>query len=292
MKPAPFKYHNPTSTAEAVKLLSDYGYDAKILAGGQSLIPTMNFRLAQPAVLIDLNNVDELNYIKATSNGSLRIGAMTRHTQVENSPLIAERAPLLIEAMKHVAHPQIRTRGTLGGSIAHADPAAEMPTVCMALNAKFKLQNASKERWVSAEDFFISLFTTQLEPEDLLVEIEIPAMPANNGWAFQEVARRKGDFALVGVAALISLDKKSVCNSARISFISVTDGTTLAINAANALIGEKPTPEIIEKAAAIAAEKDIAPGDDIHATAEYRTHLAKVLAQRTLTQAFERAGAK
>lgn len=292
MKPAPFKYHNPTTTAEAVKLLSDYGYDAKILAGGQSLIPTMNFRLAQPAVLIDLNNIEELSYIKATSEGGLRIGAMTRHSQVENSPLVAERAPLMIEAMKQVAHPQIRTRGTLGGSIAHADPAAEMPTICMVLNAKFKLRNASKERWVSADNFFISLFTTQLEPEDLLVEIEIPAMPANSGSSFQEVARRKGDFALVGVAVLVSLDKTGVCSDARISFLSVTDGTALAINAANILIGEKPTSEIIEKAAVIAAEKDIAPGDDIHATAAYRTHLAKVLATRALTEAFARAESK
>lgn len=292
MKPAPFKYHNPTTTAEAVKLLSDYGYDAKILAGGQSLIPTMNFRLAQPAVLIDLNNLAELNYIQPTANGGVRIGAMTRHAQIENSLLIAERAPLMIEAMKQVAHPQIRSRGTLGGSIAHADPAAEMPTVCMALNAKFKLQNASKERRVSAEDFFISLFTTQLEPEDLLVEIEIPAMPPKSGGSFQEISRRKGDFALVGVAVIVSLDKNGMCNNARISFLSVTDGTTLAVHAANALIGEKPAPEIIEKAAAIAAEKDITPGDDIHATADYRTHLAKVLATRALTQAFQRAESK
>ncbi len=292
MKPAPFEYLAPATVEEALDLLATHGYDAKILAGGQSLVPTMNFRLAQPAVLIDLNKISSLSYIEPTPAGGVRIGAMTRYITVEKSPLIAERAPLLREALPHIAHPQIRTRGTMGGAIAHADPAAELPAVCVALGAHFKLKRGTQTRTVSAEDFFVGLFATVMEPDEMLLEIELPPLPPRSGWAFTEVARRHGDYALVGVAAGIVLDATGNCADVRLSFLSVGDHAVLAHNAIAALKGHPPTAEAIANAAAIAANDDISPGSDIHATAEYRRHLAKVLAQRALTQAADRASAK
>lgn len=292
MKPAPFEYRAPTTVEEALDLLATHSYDAKILAGGQSLVPTMNFRLAQPAILIDLNKISSLSYIEPTPAGGVRIGAMTRYSAVEKSPLIAERAPLLHEALPHIAHPQIRTRGTMGGAIAHADPAAELPAVCVALDAKFKLQRGTQTRTVPAEDFFVGLFATVMEPDEMLVEIELPPLPPRSGWAFAEVARRHGDYALVGVAAGIVLDAAGNCADVRLSFLSVGDHAVLAHNAIAALKGQAPTADAIANAAAIAASDDISPGSDIHATAEYRRHLAKTLAQRTLTQAAERASVK
>ncbi len=292
MKPAPFEYHAPATVEQALNLLAAHGYDAKILAGGQSLIPTMNFRLAQPGILIDLNNIPALQYIDSTSAGGVRIGAMTRYSAVEHSPLIAERVPLLVETLPHIAHPQIRTRGTVGGAIAHADPAAEMPAVCVALRARFKLRRGSSERWVTAEEFFVGLFATVLASDEMLLEIELPPLPPRSGWSFQEVARRHGDYALAGVAAGIALDAAGNCADVRLSFISVGDHAMPAHNAIAALKRQSPTTEAIAGAAAIAAQEDISPGSDIHATAAYRRHLAKVLAQRALTQAADRASVR
>jgi len=290
MKPAPFKYFAPATVDEALSLLGEYGYDAKALAGGQSLIPTMNFRLAQPAVLVDLNNIPNLNYIDPTADGGLRIGAMTRQRQLERDPLIAERAPLLHETMPHIAHPQIRNRGTYGGTLAHADPAAELPAVSVALRARMKIRNRAGERWVSAEDFFIALFTTALEPEDLLVEIALPPLPPRTGTAFAEVARRHGDYALAGVAAVVTRNEDDTCADARLVFLSVGDGPVMARQAADALRGQPLTPETLRAAAHTAAAEDIEPGSDIHASADFRRHLAEVLARRTLQIAAQRAG--
>ncbi|MCB0316594.1 MAG: FAD binding domain-containing protein, partial [Calditrichaeota bacterium] len=175
MKPAAFDYHAPESLEEALALLNEYGYEAKLLAGGQSLIPTMNFRLARPAVLIDLNRIKELSYIEKNGSG-LRLGAMTRQRALERSELVANHAPLLHETMPFIAHPQIRNRGTIGGNIAHADPASELPAVMWALDGYLKLQSAAGERRVAVQDFFVGMFTTDLEPEEMLTEIEIPAM--------------------------------------------------------------------------------------------------------------------
>jgi carbon-monoxide dehydrogenase medium subunit len=289
MKPAPFEYFAPTTTSEALGYLAQYGYEAKVLAGGQSLIPTMNFRLAQPAVLIDLNRISELFYIRPDSTGGVRIGAMTRESQVEHDRLIAERAPLVHETMPHIAHPQIRNRGTFGGCLAHADPAAELPAVAVALNGRFRLQSQTGERWVNAADFFVGLFTTLLEPAELLVEVALPPMPARSGCAFQEVARRHGDYALVGAAAVVTLDEQNRCERTRLVFLSVGDGPVVAQQAAAALKGQTPTPEAIAAAAEIAASADVDPGSDIHASAAYRRRLVNVLTRRVLTQAFERA---
>jgi carbon-monoxide dehydrogenase medium subunit len=289
MKPAPFKYYAPTTLEEALAHLAEHGYDAKALAGGQSLIPTMNFRLAQPSVLVDLNNIPELFYIHPDENGGLRMGAMTRESQVEHSSLVAERAPLLHETMPHIAHPQIRNRGTVGGTLAHADPAAELPAVNVALNGRFRLRSQAGERWVAADEFFIGFFTTALEPDELLVEIALPPMPARSGWSFLEIARRHGDYALVGVAAVVTLDDKDRCQQARLVFLSVGDGPVEAHRAAETLRGQVPTPEAIRAAAETAARADVDPGSDIHASAEYRRHLVQVLTRRTLEQALERA---
>lgn len=288
MKPAPFEYYAPTTLEAALDHLTEFGYDAKVIAGGQSLIPMMNFRLAQPSVLVDLNRVPDLSYIEAGENGSLRLGAMTRHHQVERDPLIRERAPLIHAAMPGIATPQIRSRGTFGGSIAHADPAAELTTLSVALDGQFRVQGRGGERWVPANDFFLGMFTTVLEPDELLVEINFPPMPPRTGWAMQEVARRVGDFALVGVAAVVTLDEKDRCDRARIVLFSVGDSPVEAHQAVEALKGQEASPEAI-RAASEAVEGDIDPGSDIHASADYRRHLAKVLTYRALEQAFERA---
>ena len=289
MKPAPFKYYAPTTVDEALAHLAEHGWDAKVLAGGQSLIPLLNFRLAQPAVLVDLNNVSELFYIRPNGNGGLLLGAMTRQSQVEHDPLVAERAPLVHEVMPQIAYPQIRTRGTFGGSLAHADPSAELVAVSLALKARLRLRSQAGERWVPADEFFVGLFTTALEPDELLVEVALPAMPPRSGWSFLQITRRHHDFCLAGVAVLVTLDEQGQCEQARLVFLSVGDGPVDARQAAEMLVGQAPTPEVIGAAAETAASADIDPGSDIHASAEYRRHLSKVLARRTLTQAFDRA---
>ena len=289
MKPAPFKYYAPTSVAEALAHLAKLGYEAKPLAGGQSLVPMMNFRLAQPAVLVDLNNIAELSYIRPAKDGGVLVGTMTRQRQVEHDPLIAERVPMVHEAMPKIAYPQIRTRGTFGGSIAHADPSAELPAVSVALNARLRVRSQSGERWVPASEFFLGFFTTVLEPHELLVEVALPPLPAHTGWSFMEVARRHHDFALVGVAATVTLDGKDQCQQARMIFFSVGDGPIEAHHAAEVLRGQALTPEAIREAAEVAAKDDVDPSQDINASAEYRRHLVRVLSRRALTEAVERA---
>jgi len=289
MKPAPFEYAAPRTIDEALAVLGEHGWDAKVLAGGQSLVPLLNFRLAQPAVIVDLNNVSDLFYVRGDDDGGLRIGAMTRQQHVEHEALVARRSPLLHEAMPHIAYPQIRTRGTIGGSIAHADPAAELAAVSVALGGRFRLRGQNGERWVPADEFFVGLFMTVLEPDELLLEIALPPAPPRSGWGFQEVTRRHHDFAMAGVAVQVTLDGEGKCETARLGFLSVGDGPVLGRKAAEALIGQRPTPEAIDTAAEIASREDMDPGNDIHATADYRRHLAQILARRALTQAFARA---
>ena len=289
MKPAPFEYYAPTSVEEALSHLAEYGYDAKVLAGGQSLVPMMNFRLVQPSVLVDLNSVPELAYINSDENGGLRLGAMVRHHQVEVDPLVEKRSPLLHETMPNIAYPQIRNRGTFGGSVSHADPSAELVSVSVALDGNFHLRSQKGERWVPADEFFVGLFTTVLEPDELLVEVALPPMPARSGWSLMEVARRPHDFALVGVAVVVSLDENGNCEQARMVFISAGDSPMVAHQAAEALKGQTPTQESILAAAEIATSEEIDPSSDIHATAEFRRHLANVLSRRALEQAFQRA---
>jgi len=201
MKPAPFEYHRPTTRGDALGLLTTHGGDAKPLAGGQSLIPAMNFRLATPAILVDLNAIGDLAYIRADETGDVRMGAMTRHATVERSDVIRRAAPLVHEAMPFIAHAAIRTRGTIGGSLAHADPAAELPAVMLALDARIRVESRAGAREIPASEFFTGLFSTALESGELLTEILIPLTRDNAraGVAFQEFSRRRGDFALAGV---------------------------------------------------------------------------------------------
>ena len=288
MKPAPFAYHRPASVDEALSLLATHGGDAKPLAGGQSLIPAMNFRLARPAVLVDLNRIETLAGIRSGADG-VRIGAMTRQRAVERDATLAQHVPLLAETLPHIAHPQIRTRGTVGGSLAHADPAAELPAVMVALGATFELRSPRGKRSVAAEEFYTGLFTTALTPDELLVEIAIPRAGLRSGSAFAEVARRHGDYALAGVAAVVALDDAGRCREARIALLSVGDGPVLARKAAKAITGAEPTADAIQEAADAAGSKDVDPPGDIHASAAYRRQLVSVLVRRTLQSAFERA---
>jgi len=288
VKPAPFRYVRPASVAEAISILAAEGYGAKALAGGQSLIPAMNFRLAQPAVLVDLEALNELRYIRE-AEGGLVIGAMTRQADVERNAAVSERAPLLAEAMPWIAHVQIRNRGTVGGSLAHADPAAELPAVMQALQAQLRVRGPAGERTVSADDFYLGLFTTALAPDELLTAIEIPALPERTGCAFEEVSRRHGDFALVGVCAVVTRDAGGACSRAAITLLSVGDGPVRAQKAEEALVGRPPTGDAIHDAAEAAATRDIDPPSDIHASAAYRRQLARVLTTRALTTAAGRA---
>ncbi len=278
----------PGRPTEALALLATHGADARPLAGGQSLIPAMNFRLARPVMLVDLNRVAELAFLREEPDG-LHLGAMTRQRAVELSPLAARLAPLLVETLPHVAHAQIRNRGTVGGSLAHADPAAEIPAVMLALGARYHARGPAGARVVPADQFFTGLFQTALAPGELLVEITVPPPAPRSGSAFVEVARRHGDYALAGVAATVVIDEKGRCRDVRIALLGVGEGPVLAVRAAKALTGEAPTPAAVREAAAIAAAKDVDPPGDIHASAAFRRHLAGVLTRRALTTACERA---
>ena len=289
MKPAPFDYAAPDSLAEALSLAAAHGSDGKLLAGGQSLIPAMNFRLLQPAILIDLNRITDLGGIERTASGGLRMGAMTRQAQVERDARVAQFAPLLAEAMPQIAHPQIRNRGTIGGSMVHADPAAELPVVAVALDAVFEVASQHGRRRIEAKAFFQSLFTVDVAPDEILTAIEFPAWPANSGWAFVEVARRRGDYALAGVAAVVTLDGGGKCRHARLVYLNLGDGPVDAQVAAGLLQNESLTPDVIEAAANHAAAHEIDPTGNIHASADFQRHLARVLTRRALTTAAARA---
>jgi carbon-monoxide dehydrogenase medium subunit len=289
MKPAPFEYHVPDSFEQALDLMSQHADDAKILAGGQSLVPAMNFRIAQPGMLIDLNRVAELSYVREEGT-VIRIGAMSRERHVEFDPSIAKHLPLLHEAAPNIAHPQIRNRGTIGGSIVNADPAAELPVLMLALDARLKVMNVSGERWIDAKDFFIGMFTTAVEPDEILVEIELPFMTERTGWSFMEVAPRAGDYALMGVAAQVTLDEDGKCINAKLVYLNAGDGPVDAKDAAQSLVGEKLDDTLIEAAASMASEKEITPYGNVHTSPEFQTHLAKVLTRKTLKQALQRAG--
>lgn len=287
MKPPPFGYHRPATLTEALALLGAHP-GAKPLAGGQSLIPAMNFRLAAPAALVDLNQLSELSGISESPDGGLVIGAMTRHSAVERNPAVRARAPLLALAMPFIAHSPIRSRGTVGGSLAHADPAAELPAVMVALDARLVVESARGRRVIPAPEFFTGLFATALEPGELITSIEIPPPTPGGGAAFLELARRHGDYALVGVAVVVILEAGRV-GEARIVLFSVGEGPVRAKAAERVLAGSAGDEAAIG-AAAEAVQQDIDPPADIHASAAYRRQLATVLTRRALTAAGARAG--
>ena len=285
MKPAAFAYHRPATLDEALDLLADSGDEAKILAGGQSLVPAMSFRLAQPAALIDINRVPGLAFLEPGDDGGLRIGAMTRQRVAEHSALVAARAPLVHQALPSIAHVQIRNRGTVGGSVAHADPAAELPAVMLALGARMRAQSRRGSRWIAAGDFFTGLLSTALAADEILVEIALPPVPERAGHAFVELARRSGDYALAGVAAQVALDAQGRVASARIALLGVGEGPVLASAAAAVLVGQAPSDELVRASADACSTTDIEPHGDVHATPAYRRHLAGVLTRRALTAA-------
>jgi carbon-monoxide dehydrogenase medium subunit len=289
MKPAEFDYYAPASIDEALELLAKLGYSGKVLAGGQSLVPSMNFRLAQPAALVDLNWIPELPYIKSAEDGGLVIGAMTRDSQVEHDPLVGQRFPVIAEAFHFVGYPQIRNRGTFGGAIAHADPTGQMPAVLLALNGRCHVRSKTSDRWVPGEEFFSGPFTSIMNPDELLVEVAIPPTGPRSGTSYQQMARQAGAQALVGVVANVSLDEKKRCKQARLALLSVGMTPLLARESVKLLIGKEPTQAVIEAAAEMAAGKEIDPGSDIHCSVEFRRHLARSLTARALQTAFERA---
>jgi aerobic carbon-monoxide dehydrogenase medium subunit len=286
MKPAAFELEMAQTVDEAIALLSDGGRDVKVLAGGQSLVPLLNFRLARPEVLVDLNSIPELQYIREHAGG-LAIGAMTRLRALEESADVARLAPLITEALPSVGHAPIRNRGTFGGSLAHADPAAELCTVALALDATLVARSRQGERIIPIDQFFVGPFTTTLRGDELLTEIRLPAFPSGAGWAFQEVARRRGDFAMVAVAAVVLVEPRGNVSSARLAYTSMGPTPLRARRAEAQLIGQ-PADADTFACAAEAAVSELDPGDDFHASREYRTQVAQALTRRVLAAALER----
>ena len=285
MKPAPFEYHCPRTVDEGTALLARYGDDAKVLAGGQSLVPLMNMRLARPANLIDINRIESLAYIRDDGR-ALRIGALTRQRAAERAPQVAERCPLLRDALRLVGHAQIRNRGTIGGSIAHADPAAELTAVLVALDGEVTARGPKGTRVIAARDLFVSYLTTSLDPRELLTEVCLPAPPKGAGWSWMEIARRHGDFALAGVGVILAVRGGKI-TAARIGLTGVGPTPVRPAEAERLLTGQTPS-EDLWNGAAEAVRAAVAPDGDIHASAEYRTHVAGVLTQRALREAWER----
>jgi carbon-monoxide dehydrogenase medium subunit len=288
LKPAPFRYARPQNLADAMELLASADHDVKILAGGQSLVPMLNLRLVRPAVLIDLNGVPGLDHITLSAGGGLSIGALVRHAALAGSAAVIERAPLLAEAARHVGHAAIRHRGTLGGSLAHADPAAELPAALVALGAELVLHGRRGSRMIEASEFFLGLMTTALAPDEILLEIRVP--PQGPGWGFAEVVRRAGDFALAGVVVLVGRPAGSSgrCESARLVGFGVGDRPVRFAAAEEILTSSGVDPSAAVAQAAAAAAEACDPPDDVHASAEYRRHLAAVLTEDAVSRALTR----
>jgi len=286
LKPAEFQYHRPREINEALSLLKEVGEDGKILAGGQSLMPMMNFRLAEPAHLIDINFIGGMDYIRSEKD-AIKIGCLARQSRALSDPLVRQRCPLLAAALTHVGYEQTRNRGTLCGSLAHADPAAELPAVLLALDGSLKVGNSTRKREIAARDFFQSYLTTALANDEMVLEASVPEQPARSGSSFVEFARRFGDFAIVGVAVSLVFSNDEITD-ARIALTGVGDKPWRERGIEEILIGKKATPEVFNKAAGeIAASID--PSSDIHGSAAYRKSLASVLARRALNEALQKA---
>ena len=287
MKPAPFSLFRPRSVNETLGLLRSHSNGAKVLAGGQSLVPLMNFRLARPRYLVDLNNVEGLSEIKVEDH-TLTFGAMVRQREVERSPAIAERLPILREAIEQVGHPAIRNRGTVGGSLVHADPSAELPLLSVTLGAEFRIQSLEGKRTVAARDFYQGYLMTDIAADELLVEVVFPMQRPGAGWCFTEIARRHGDFAIVAAAALLGFGRDRSVNFARVALGGVGPAPLRVAEAETVLLGEKPGDKLYRRAAEAAAQA-LDPPNDIHASSSYRRHIAGVLVRRALTTAETRA---
>jgi carbon-monoxide dehydrogenase medium subunit len=288
MKPAPFKYVAASSLDHALSLKAHHGDEARFLAGGQSLIPTMNFRLARPAVLIDINGLRDLAGVARAGSGDIRIGALTRYCDLERDSGFLSSCPLFADALPHIAHPQIRNRGTIGGNLSHADPASELPALAVAMEARIRLKSSKGEREVAASDFFQGSLTTNIEADEMLVGIDLPAQAPGTGTCFMEVARRRGDFAIAGVAAMVTLDDAWRCTKVRLALCGVDETPVDASEAGACLVGQTAGDDAIESVAA-AVQSLIAPAGSVQASADYQRHVAGILTQRTIAAACERA---
>jgi carbon-monoxide dehydrogenase medium subunit len=286
MKPPPFDYVAARSLDEAVESLARSKGDGKVLAGGQSLTPMLNFRLARPSLLVDINRISGLSEI-SKDNGGLRLGALVRHRAVETSPVVREKFPMLTAAAEHVGHLAIRNRGTFGGSVAHNDPAAEWPMMALLLDAEVRTHRPGGGRTIPIRDFLITFLSTALEPNEILTEVRLPGLPAGSGWGFEELSRRPGDFALAAVAALVVVER-GTCKEARIAMAGVGPTALRAPQAEGMLRGQRLEPELLKQAATRAAEA-ADPSNDVHASADYRRHLVSVLTRRALEAAARRA---
>ena len=289
MKLPPFDYEAPHTVSEAVELLAEHGDEASVLAGGQSLIPLLALRLARPAVLIDINGLEELSGVSA-ADGWLAMGAMTREYMAEESHSVAEAVPLLAAALPFIGHEAIRSRGTVGGSLAHADPAAELPAVARALDAEFVVRGPSGDRIIPAAEWFEGYLTTSRQPDELLVEVRFPAAEPGTGVSFQEVARRHGDFAIVGLAASLVLAGGAI-SDARLAFSGLSDVPVRAAAAEDLLVGQRPSAELFDEAAR-RATADVDPPDDLYGSSDYRKTVAAALVRRSLRAAADQAQAQ
>lgn len=287
MKPAPFEYYDPDTVDEVLTLLAEYGDDARLLAGGQSLIPLLNFRLARPAIVIGLHRVRALDYLES-GEGMVSIGAMTRQATLEKSRLVGDHVPLLLEAIRFVGHPQIRNRGTVGGSAAHGDPAGELPTAFCALDAGFHLRSTSGARTVGAQEFFVGHYATAIASDEMLVQIDVPVDRLSTGNAFEEFARRQGDYALGGAAAVITVDRVGVCRRASVALLGGGSIPVRAVEAASLLIGTKIEREAAREAAAVAVA-DVAPLGDSQGDSDYRRVVVGAMCRRAILRAARQA---
>jgi len=285
MKPAAFDYVVAESIDAAVAALAAAGGEAKLIAGGQSLVPMLNFRLLRPSVLVDINRIPDLAFIEESVD-AITLGALARHHQVETSPLIAEHLPVLAAAMTHVAHLAIRNRGTIGGSLSHGDPAAELPMLAVLLDAVLDIASPTGRRRVAARDFFLGALTVDLASDEMVTRIVFPKLPPATGWGFAEVARRSGDFALAAVATTLTVSDGAITH-ARIAMTGV-DETPKRAEAEALLVGRALTPDLVDAATA-AVRASVNPPTDLHASSDYRRHLVGVLAGRALADAWRRA---
>jgi CO/xanthine dehydrogenase FAD-binding subunit len=287
MKPPPFAYECPADLESTLELLSESRGEAKVLAGGQSLVPLLNFRLVRPRLVVDVNRVSGLDSIRI-EGGALHVGALVRHSSVQHSPEVALHAALMAEAVPHIGHAQIRNRGTIGGSLVHADPAAELPAVLLAHGARFHVRSVSGSRAIDHREFFLGPFTTALREDELLTSIEIPLLPEGTGHSFQEFARRRGDFALGGAAVLVTIDADGRCSSASIALVAADATPVRAPSAEEALVGEV-IDEAAARRAAGEAVADISPLGDIQGGSDFRRGVIRELVRRALVIAAERA---
>ena len=284
-----FAYHAPSSVAEAASLLAEHGEEAKLLAGGHSLIPLMKLRLAEPSVLIDLGKIGDMAYIREADGGGLAIGAMTTYASLVSSDLVRQRAPALADAASQVADAQVRNMGTIGGSLAHADPAGDLPAVAIALRAEMVTSSTGGHRAIGADDFFVDLFTTALDAGEILNEIRIPALPPNSGSAYAKFGNKASHYAIVGVAAVVSRNADGSCAGASIGITGAGANAVRAADAEAALAGSALDDAAIKAAAAVAGN-GIEFNEDVHASAEYRAHLTAVFAERAIRAAVGNAG--